>query len=83
MINEPACNKTYNKTCVTSKDSGLYIHPVCQGFSFIYLWIARRWCDWQRLLSVCMDAQADLVFAGHTSLIMLCAFSDDMSHCIQ
>ena len=68
--NELAYDKNYNKTCVTSKDTGqpvhppsmvlvhpsfdsqytaegtydqqrqisLYIHPVCQGFSFILLW---------------------------------------------
>ena len=27
MINEPAHDKTYNKTCVTSTDSYLPVHP--------------------------------------------------------
>ena len=39
--NEPAHDKTYNKSCDNSKcsDHSLYINPAWQGFS-IPLWIA-------------------------------------------
>ena len=40
---EPAHDKTYNKTCVTIKDSNQPAHPPSeQGFSFIYLWIVQK-----------------------------------------
>ena len=43
FTNKPAHDKTYNKTCVTSKDSDQPVHsPSMQVFSFILLWIARR-----------------------------------------
>ena len=42
-IIEPANDKTYNKICVTSKDSDQPVHPLSMaGFSFIPLWIAWR-----------------------------------------
>ena len=37
----------------------LYFHTICQGFSFIPLWIARRLYQ-PRLWSDCADAQTDL-----------------------
>ena len=39
---EPAHDKSYNKSCVTSKGSGQSVyHLVWKGFSFILLWISR------------------------------------------
>ena len=34
--NEPAHDKTYNKTCVISKDSDLPVHPPSMARSLVY-----------------------------------------------
>ena len=33
---EPMCNKTYNKTCVTSKDSNQPVHPLSMPMGLFY-----------------------------------------------
>ena len=38
MINELAHDKNYNKTCVTSKDSGQPVHPPSMARFLLFAW---------------------------------------------
>ena len=63
--NEPARDKTYKKTCITSKDSDQPVHPLSMATVLVYpsldsLGAVDDTCYQQRLWSVCADAQADL-----------------------
>ena len=62
---EPAHDKTYNKTCATSNDSGQPVYPPTMARVLVYpssdsLAALERTCDQRRLWSDCADAQADL-----------------------
>ena len=62
--NELAHDKTYNKTCVTSKDSDQPVHPPSMARVLIYPSLdspkaVEGTCDQRRLLSDCADAQSD------------------------
>ena len=53
--NEPAHNKTYNKTCVTSKDTNQSVHPLSMARVLIYssldsLEVVESTCNQQRLI---------------------------------
>ena len=71
---EPPNNKTYNKTCVTSKDSDQPVHPpITERFSFVPVWISRR-LQKAHAISKDFDQTAWMrrliwVFAGHTGLV--------------
>ena len=61
---EPAHDKTYNKTCATSKRSDQPVHPPSMARVFIYHFLdspeaVEGTCDQQRLCSDCADAQSD------------------------
>ena len=77
-INEPAHNKTNNKTCVTSKDSDKSVHPPSMARIFVYLSLdslkaVQGTGDQQRLWSDCVDAQADLSLCwSHKSYCRFC-----------
>ena len=65
FINEPAHDKTCNKTCVTSKDSDQPVHPLSMARILVYPSLdnpeaVEGTCDQRRLWSDCVDAQADL-----------------------
>ena len=65
FIFEPAHDKTYNKTGVTSKDSDLSVHPLSMASVLVYpsfdsLDAVEGTCDRRKLWSDCADAQADL-----------------------
>ena len=36
IISEPAHDKTYNKTCMTSKDSNQLVHPPSMAMVLVY-----------------------------------------------
>ena len=64
-INQPAYNKTYNKTCVTSKDSEQPVHPPSMARVLVYPSLdspksLEDTRNQRRLWSDCVDAQADL-----------------------
>ena len=64
MTNEPAYDKTYNKTCATSNDSDQPVHPPSMTRVFVYpvldsLEAVEGICDQRRLWSDCADAQDD------------------------
>ena len=64
MIIEPAHDKTYNKTYVTSKDSDWHVHlpsmaKIFVNPSFDSQKAVEGACDQRRLWSDCADAQAD------------------------
>ena len=61
----PTQDKTYNKTCVTSKDSYQPVHPPSMARVLVYPSLdspeaVKGTCDQRRLRSDCADAQADL-----------------------
>ena len=65
IIFEPAHYKTYDKTCVTSKDSDQTIHPSRTARAFVYpcfdsLGAIEGTRDQRRLWSDCAKAQSDL-----------------------
>ena len=65
MKNELAQDKTYNKTCVTSKDSDQPIHSPSIARVLVYsslnsLETVEGTCYQQRLWSDCTNAQADM-----------------------
>ena len=62
IIIRPAHDKTYNKTCVTRKDSDQPIRPPSMARVLVYpsLEAVEGTCDQRRLWSDCADAQADL-----------------------
>ena len=75
MTNEPAHGKTYNKTCVTSKDSDQPVHQpsttrVLVLPSLDSLVTIEGICDQQRVSSDCLYAQADLSLHWSYSLIV-------------
>ena len=62
---EPADDKTYNKTCVTSKDLDHSVHPTTMArvlghHSLDSMEAVHGTCDQRRLWSDCAEAQADL-----------------------
>ena len=62
--NEPA-HKSYDKTCVTSKDSDQPVHPPSMARVLVYpsldsLEAVESTCNQGRLRSDCVDTQADL-----------------------
>ena len=79
-------DKTYNKTCVTSKDSDQSVHIHSKAWVLVYPSLDRPdviegTYDQRRLWSDCADAQADLNLRwSHKSyswLVLLCAGSND------
>ena len=75
---EPAHDKTYNKTCVTSKDSDQPVHPPSMPMVLVYPSFGltgdrRRHLRSVKTLSDCADAQADLSLCwSHKSYIRFC-----------
>ena len=75
---KPAHDKTYHKTCVTSKDSGQPVNPPSIARVLVYLSshsleAAEGPCDQRRLWSDCADAQADLNLRwSHKSYCRFC-----------
>ena len=64
-ILEPAHDKKYNKSCVTSEDSDQPVHPPRMARALVYpssdnLQAVEGTCDLRRLWSDCADTQADL-----------------------
>ena len=62
---EPRHNKTYSKTFVTYKDSDQCVNPSSMARVLVHPPLdspeaVEDTCDQQRLLSDCVDAQADL-----------------------
>ena len=76
--NEPAHDKTYNKSCATRKYSGQPVHPTNMARILVYpfldcLAVVKGTCDQWRLWSACADAQADLSLRwSHKSYCRLC-----------
>ena len=76
--NEPAHDKTYNKTCVTSKDSDLPVHPPSVTKVLVYpslncLEAVEGTYDQRRLRSACAYAQADRSLRwAHMSFCLFC-----------
>ena len=74
---EPAQEKTYNKICVTSKDSDQPVHPPSMTI-LIYPSLGgpdtiEGTCDQRRFWSDCADAQADLSLRwSHKSYCRFC-----------
>ena len=61
VINEPAQDKTYNKNCVTSKDSDQLVHPHSMARGLVYSSLDRLetvegTCDQLRLVRLCWCA---------------------------
>ena len=75
---DPAHDKTYNKTCVTSKDSDQPVHPPSMAKIFVYpsldrLEAVEGTCNQQRLWSNYVDAQADMnLHWSHKSYCRFC-----------
>ena len=64
-LSEPAHDKTYGKTCVTSKDSDQPVYPTNMATVLVQPSLDSRevvedTCHQQRLWSDCADMQADL-----------------------
>ena len=93
-ITEPAHDKTYNYTCVTSKDSDQPVHPPSLTRVLFYPSldspeaVEDTW-DQRRLWADCVDAQADLSLRWshksfrrfyHALVRMLFQFSTHPSH---
>ena len=73
----PAQDKTYNKTCMTSKDSDQPVHPPSMAKVLIYLSLAsleavEGRCDQQRLSSACAYAGSFFFFFFHFSMKICC-----------
>ena len=65
MVYESACEKTYNKTCMTSKELDQPANPPSMARVFVHssfdsVEAVEGTCDQRRLRSDCADAQADL-----------------------
>ena len=77
-IYEQAHGKTYDKTCVTSKDSDQPVRPPSLASVLVYpslasLEVVEDTCDQRRLWSDCADAQADLIIRwSHKSYYRFC-----------
>ena len=75
---ELAHSKTYNKTCVTSKDSDRPAHPFSMARVLVYpsldsLEAVKGTCDQRRLRSDCANAQSDLSLRwSHKSYTRIC-----------
>ena len=75
---EPVHDKTYNKTCVTSKNSDSPVHPPSMTRVLIHPSLDSQEavegsCDQQRLWSDCADGQADLSICWwHKSYCRFC-----------
>ena len=71
-------DKTYNKTCVTRKDSDQPVHPLIRARAIVYrslnsLKAVEGICNQRRLWSDCADAQADLSLRwSHKSYCRFC-----------
>ena len=77
VINEPAHDKTYNKTCVRSKDSDQPVHPPNMPKVLVYSSLdspgaVEGTCDQRRLWSDCADAQADLSLRWSHVFLRIC-----------
>ena len=77
MYYEPAHDKTYNMTCMTSKDRSALSPSIMARFlvypSLDSLEAVEGTCYQQRLWSDCVDVQADLSFhKSHKSYCWLC-----------
>ena len=75
--NEPAHDKTYNKRCVTRKDSDQPVYPSSMAMVLVHPSLdspeaVKCTCDQRRLWSDCADAQSDLSL--HWSLKSYCRF---------
>ena len=60
---EQAYDTTYNKTCVTSKDSAQHVHPPSMAMVLVYLSLdsldaVEGTCDQRTVCSDCAHAQA-------------------------
>ena len=78
IIYGPAHDKTYNKTCVTSKYSDQPVHPPCLARVLIHPPVESPWAlegtwDQQRLWLNCMDVQVDISLCwSHKSYCRFC-----------
>ena len=78
IIFRPADDKTYNKTCVTSKDSDQPVHPPSMARVLVYPSFnspdaVKGTCDQRRLWSDSADAQSDLSLRwSHKSYCRFC-----------
>ena len=77
IIKETAHDKTYNETCLISKDSDQPVHPPSMTRVVVYPSLdspeaVEGMCNQQRLRSDCADAQTDLCLRWSHVLCRFC-----------